>query len=211
MEDKTLLTQNNNHVFVSGQTRSGKTYWTSRALEQLSRPVLFFNLQDETLPRKFVTINQADITGPDLVESLRKGMKIDLRLPDSMVRINDVEAYVTQKLMVAGFSESSPVYLAFDDCHLLKDRGLEMAIQAATRGLKRGVRCLFITQRPALCNKTLYTQSAEQVLFYIAASEKEYLRNKGLDYEECKQHWESLGKYSYLYYDGFTLEGRRAI
>jgi hypothetical protein len=138
-------------------------------------------------------------------------MKIDLRLPSSAARRNDVMGYVTTLLMNAGFSESSPVYLVFDECHLLKDGALEMAIEAATRGLKRGVRCLFITQRPALCNKTLYTQSAEQVLFYLAASEKEYLRNKGLDYEECKQHWESLGKYSYLYYDGFTLEGRRAI
>lgn len=207
----TLLTQNNNHVFVSGQTRSGKTYWTARALEQLDRPVVFFNLQEEVLPRKFVTIDQGDITGPDLVESLRKGMKIDLYLPPSAAGRNYVQGYVTDLLMKAGFSEQSPVYLAFDECHLLKDRGLDMSIEAATRGLKRGVRCIFITQRPALCNKTLYTQSAEQILFYLAASEKEYLRNKGLDYEACKQQWETLGKYSYLYYDGFTLEGRRAI
>lgn len=207
----TLLTQNNNHVFVSGQTRSGKTYWTARALEQLSRPVVFFNLQEEALPRKFITIDYKDITGPQLVESLRKRMKVDLYLPESVAAANNVMAYVTDLLMKAGFSEQSPVYLAFDECHLLKDRGLELAIQAATRGLKRGVRCIFITQRPALCNKTLYTQSAEQVLFYLASSEKEYLRNKGLDYDECQAEWEKLGKYSYLYYDGFKLEGRRAI
>lgn len=207
----TLLTQNNNHVFVSGQTRSGKTYWTARALEQLSRPVVFFNLQEEALPRKFITIDYKDITGPQLVESLRKRMKVDLYLPESVAAANNVMAYVTDLLMKAGFSEQSPVYLAFDECHLLKDRGLELAIQAATRGLKRGVRCIFITQRPALCNKTLYTQSAEQVLFYLASSEKEYLRNKGLDYDECQAEWEKLGKYSYLYYDGFKLEGRMAI
>jgi len=207
----TLLTQNNNHVFVSGQTRSGKTYWTARALEQLSRPVVFFNLQEEALPRKFITIDYKDITGPQLVESLRKRMKVDLYLPESVAAANNVMAYVTDLLMKAGFSEQSPVYLAFDECHLLKGRGLELAIQAATRGLKRGVRCIFITQRPALCNKTLYTQSAEQVLFYLASSEKEYLRNKGLDYDECQAEWEKLGKYSYLYYDGFKLEGRRAI
>jgi hypothetical protein len=62
-----------------------------------------------------------------------------------------------------------------------------------------------------LCSKTLYTQAAEQYLFYLAASEKEYLKNKGLDYDHCLDQWNKLGKYSYLFYDGFVLEGRRAI
>ncbi len=206
-----LLSQGNNHIFVSGQTRSGKTYWTARALSQLQRPVVFFNLQEEDLPKRFITIDQAEITGPELLELIRKGAKIDLRLPAGMAAANNVMGHVIDLFMQAGFSERQPVYVALDECHLLKDRGLEMAIQAATRGLKRGIRCIFITQRPALCSKTLYTQSAEQILFYLASSEKEYLRNKGLDYEHCREQWERLGKYSYLYYDGFNLEGRRAI
>ena len=45
-----LLSQNNGHIFVCGQTRSGKTYFINRALRQLRDPVLFFNIQDEFLP-----------------------------------------------------------------------------------------------------------------------------------------------------------------
>ena len=206
-----LLTQNNNHIFVCGQTRSGKTYFTARALDQINRPVLFFNLQDEDLPRKFLTLNYNEISGAQLVETLKKNVKIDLRLPDSSKGFNQIIGYVTQLLMSSGFTENNPVYLVYDECHLLKDDGMEMAIQGATRGLKRGCRCIFITQRPALSSKTLYTQSTEQYLFYLAPSEKEYLRNKGLDYDSCMESWEQLGKYSYIFYDGFILEGRSAI
>lgn len=208
-----LLTELNSHVFISGQTRSGKTHFAARALAQLKRPVIFFNIQDEVLPASFMKVNCNDINGKQLVEALKDGNKIDLRFPKAMrtPRINTIIGHITHLLMSAGFSEKSPVYIAFDECHILKDEGLDGAIQAATRGLKRGCKCIFITQRPALCNKTLYTQSSEQYIFYIAASEKNYLKSKGLDYEECKSYWEQLGKYSYIYYDGFILEGRRAI
>ncbi|MHC1722241.1 MAG: hypothetical protein AB9836_03435 [Aminipila sp.] len=206
-----LLTERNNHVFVCGQTRSGKTYFTARALEQLNRPVLFFNVQDEDLPPKFITIKYDEVTFSQLLEALRSGAKIDLRLPLDIESTNDLIRYILNGLMGAGYSEKSPLYVVLDECHLLKNEGKESAIQVATRGLKRGVRCIFITQRPALCDKTLYTQSAEQYIFYVAASEKEYLKNKGLDYDKCNEEWERLGKYSYIFYDGFTLEGRKGI
>ena len=206
-----LLTQRNNHVFVCGQTRSGKTYFIARALEQLNRPVLFFNVQDEDLPPKFMTIKYNEVNMSQLMEALRSGAKIDLRLPLDIEETNTLINFILMKLMGAGYSEESPIYVALDECHLLKNDGKEGSIQAATRGLKRGVRCIFITQRPALCDKTLYTQSAEQYIFYVAASEKEYLKSKGLDYDKCKEEWEKLGKYSYIFYDGFTLEGRKGI
>lgn len=206
-----LLTQNNNHVFVSGQTRSGKTYFTARALLQLNRPVIIFNLQDEDLPSKFLVINQKEATMPQIIDSLKSKIRIDLRLPDTAKSTNETIGYVVEKLMLAGFSENNPIYIVFDECHLLEQRGLKAAIQAATRGLKRGCRCIFVTQRPALSDKTLYTQSAEQYIFYLPKTEKEYLKNKGLDYDQCFEQWEKLGKYSYLFYDGFILEGRESI
>ncbi|MBE6033880.1 MAG: hypothetical protein E7222_04185 [Clostridiales bacterium] len=206
-----LLTQRNNHVFVCGQTRSGKTYFSSRALEQLNRPVLFFNVQDEDLPPKFMTIKYDEVNISQLMEALHSGAKIDLRLPLDIEQTNTLIDFILMRLMGEGYSEKTPIYVVLDECHLLKNDGKEAAIQVATRGLKRGIRCIFITQRPALCDKTLYTQSAEQYIFYVAASEKEYLRNKGLDYDKCMKEWERLGKYSYIFYDGFSLEGRKGI
>lgn len=206
-----LMTRNNSHVFISGQTRSGKTYFAGKALEQIPDPVLFVNLQEEDLPARFIEGKAEDLNTGQLLDLLKHGAKIDLRLPFNAAQANNIIGHLISKLMVAKFSESRPVYVALDEAHLLKDRGLDKAIEAATRGLKRGVRCVFITQRPALCSKTLYTQSSEQYIFYLASSEKEYLRNKGLDYDTCLSHWEKNGQYSYIYYDGFVLEGRPKV
>ena len=74
-----------------------------------------------------------------------------------------------------------------------------------------GIRCVFITQRPALADKTLYTQATEQYLFYLAPSENQYMKNKGIDYNYCIDTWNKLGKYSYIYYDGFNLVGRSSL
>lgn len=206
-----LLSRQNNHVFISGQTRSGKTYFAGRALAELPGPVVFINLQEEDLPARFLTIKSEKISTDQLIQAVKDGVKIDLRLPFDQQKSNLVTAHIINSCMAAGFSEKRPVYIALDECHLLKDRGLEKAIEAATRGLKRGVRCVFITQRPALSSKTLYTQSSEQYIFYLASSEKEYLRNKGLDYDICLEHWTKNGQHSYIYYDGFKLEGRKRI
>lgn len=208
-----LLTENNNHVFICGQTRSGKTYFASHGLAQLRRPVIFLNIQEVDLPSCFMRVQDEHTTGKQLIEALKDGMKIDYRFREdaSMDTINNVIGHIVHLLMTAKFSEQAPLYVAMDECHELKKKGLEGGIQIATRGLARGCRGIFITQRPAECSKTLYSQSAEQYIFYIPVQDNEYLRRKGIDYDKCAALWESLGKHSYVFYDGFELEGRRAI
>lgn len=208
-----LLTENNVHLFGCGQTRSGKTYFFGKALAQLRRPVIFMNIQEEDLPGCFMTVRDEEVTGKQLLDSLKDGVKIDYRFPEkaSMDRINLIIGHIIHMLMTAGFNEQRPVYIVLDECHILKKEGLEGGIQLATRGLKRGCRGIFITQRPAVCNKTLYTQAAEQYIFYIPPQDNEYLKRKGIDYDQCREAWERLGDHSYIFYDGFKLEGRKAI
>lgn len=205
-----LIKPVNGHIFVSGITRSGKTYFSGRALAELPYPVVFFNMQDESLPDKFLTVDAKGVTGDQLIGVLRHGVKIDLRMPFTSAA-NVVIGYICSILMGAGFTDRNPVYLAFDECHLLDGYGLKKAIEIATRGLKRGCRAVFITQRPALADKTLYTQSTDQYIFYLSPSEAAYLKSKGIEYDKIKDDWERLGKYSYIYYDGYTYEARKAV
>lgn len=208
-----LLTESNNHIFICGQTQSGKTYFASNALAQLRRPVLFLNIQEVDLPRNFMKVNDETATGKQLIEALKDGMKIDFRFRHdaTMDRINKVIGHLSHMVMTANFSKEKPLYVVLDECHELKKEGLEGGIQIATRGLARGCRGVFITQRPAECSKTLYTQAAEQYIFYIPIQDNEYLRRKGIDYDQCSSFWSSLGDHSYVYSDGYKLEGRRAI
>lgn len=206
-----LIQCQNSHTFISGQTGSGKSYFSMQAFSKINYPAIYLNIEEEQMPGKFLKIDSADADMIQVIDALKHGAKFDLRMPINLTRSSAITGYVIDKLMQANFDEKRPVYLIIDECHLLEGFGLKKAIEAATRGRKRGVRCIFITQRPALANKTLYTQAKEQYIFYLPASEKEYLKNKGLDYDKCLEVWTTLGTYSYIYYDGFQYEGRRAI
>lgn len=210
--NQNLISQNNTHLFISGQTRSGKTFFSARALRQLKDPVLFLNIQDENLPG-FMKLESDDIDFKQLLEVLKKGEKVDLRFPGNYTLkiINKITGYLLTEIMAAGFTEKRPIYIVLDECHTLQASGLDAAIQLATRGLSRGVRGVFITQRPALVNKTIYTQSNEHYLFYLSPSEKQYFNNKGFNFEYCQKIWEDYGLYSYVYFDGKDMHGRRPI
>lgn len=207
-----LLSQGNNHVFIAGITRSGKTYFAIHAAAELKAPVLFFNIQDEECPAPFITVYEDKTSITQLLNELHKGRKIDLRFGDmTFTQIGAIINFLIKNLMLEGYSEQHPLYLIIDECQLLSGVALDAAIHAATRGLKRGIRCIFVTQRPALANKTLYTQSAEQYIFHCSAAEKEYLKSKGIDFDYAQTQWKKHGQYSYIFTDGFVTEGRKAL
>lgn len=207
-----LISQGNNHVFICGITRSGKTYFAKEAARRLKSPVLFLNVQDEDLGAPFQDFGPFDDPA-QLRRQLQKGSKIDFRFWDlSGKQIQIVIASLINNIMQQrDFSERRPVYIVIDEAQILTGPGLDAAIAASTRGLARGVRLISISQRPALVDKTIYTQAAEQYLFRLAPSEGQYLKNKGIDYDYCLKTWEDLGQYSYIYTDGFVMEGRPAI
>lgn len=207
-----LLKQGNNHVFIAGITRSGKTYFAINAAAEVKGPVLFFNIQEEDCPVPFLKVDADKIEICQLLDELSKNRKIDLRFGNATdLQISALISYLIKQLMNEGYTEQNPIYLIIDECHLLSGVSLDAAISAATRGLKRGIRCIFVTQRPALANKTLYTQSAEQYIFHCSAAEKEYLKSKGIDFDYALAEWQRLGKYSYIYTDGFVTEGKAPL
>lgn len=207
-----IISLGNHHIFVCGITRSGKTYFVKNAIKSIKYPVIFFNIQNEDMPQNYLRANEK-MESAQIFDHLRHGGKIDFRFSNDC-RLADcmkIIGFFIRKLMIAGYTQARPVYIVIDEAHLLKGEALNGAIDASTRGLMRGCRLITITQRPALVNKTIYTQAADQYLFRLATSEASYLKTKGVDYEKCKQLWSENGQYSYIYFDGMTLEGRKAI
>ena len=207
-----LISQGNNHVFICGITRSGKTYFAKEAARRLRGPVLFFNVQDEELGAPFQDFGPFDDPA-QLWAQLRKGAKIDFRFYDlnSKQIMLVISSLINQIMTRRIFSEKKPIYIVIDEAQILTGPGLDAAINASTRGLARGVRLISITQRPALVDKTIYTQAQEQYLFRLAPSEGTYLKSKGIDYDYCLTAWEQNGEHSYIYFDGYKIEGRPAI
>ena len=208
-----LIDHKNNHIFISGMTRSGKTYFAVRALADVPEGVLFFNLQNAEVPPKFNTNRADNISGNQIISGLKAGEKINLVFPAAwnMRDIMVVIKYLSEKMLRAGFTEQKPIYLMFDECQTLDKNAREAVRMVATRGLFLGCRCVFITQRPALADLTFYTQAAEQYIFQLGKGEREYFRQKGIGYDQCLNLWSKNGEHSYIYTDGFNLEGRKPI
>ncbi len=208
-----LIDHKNNHIFISGMTRSGKTYFAIRALEEVPEGVLFFNLQNAAPTRKYITVNADQVGYQQIVKYLRSGAKIDLRFPRywKMHQIMNVIKFLSQELLKSGFSEEKPIYIMYDECQTLTKEARVAVRLTATRGLFLGCRCVFITQRPALADLTFYTQAAEQYIFQLGKGEREYFRQKGIDYDKCLNLWSANGQHSYIYTNGFDIEGRPAI
>lgn len=208
-----LIDHGNNHIFISGMTRSGKTYFAIRALEQLQEGVLFFNVQHSEVTPRYITSRADQIDFTQIVKGLRAGEKINLIFPPHMSDrdIMVIIKYLSGKLLRAGFSEKRPIYVMFDECQTLHKNAREAVRMVATRGLYLGCRCVFVTQRPALADLTFYTQAAEQYIFQLGKGEREYFRQKGINYDECLKLWEKYGAHSYIYTNGFKLEGRPPI
>lgn len=208
-----LISGGNNHVFISGMTRSGKTYFAIRALEQVPNGVLFLNLQNSEVTRKYNTSRADQIGGEQIISGLRAGEKINLTFPAAW-DMRDIMAtikYLSEKLLRAGFSDQNSVYIMYDECQTLTKEARKAVQLVATRGLFLGCRCVFITQRPALADLTFYTQAAEQYIFQLGKGEREYFKQKGIDYDKCLELWQQNGAHSYIYTDGFNLEGRKPI
>ncbi len=208
-----LITQGNNHIFISGMTRSGKTYFALRALEEVKQGVLFINLQNADVPSKFNKAIADQISFVQIVKGLRAGEKINLCFPNSwsMKKINLTISFISTELLKSGFNEKNNIYIAYDECQALDKLAIKAVRLTCTRGLYLGVRCVFITQRPALADLSFYTQSSEQYIFRLGKGEKQYFQGKGIDYDECLKIWKEKGKHSYVFTDGFSLEGRTAI
>ena len=208
-----LITQGNNHIFICGMTRSGKTFFATAALAALKEGVLFFNIQNAPMPKPFIKVSADSVNYKQVTDELRRGTKINLTFPASWSTsdIMRVIAYISRALLREGFTEKNPIYIGYDECQAYTKEAVKDVRLVATRGLYLGCRAVFISQRPALADLTFYTQASEHYIFQLGAGERDYFRGKGIDYDQCLEFWQTLGKHSYVYSDGFDLEGRKAI
>lgn len=206
-----LINEGNFHIFGCGLTQSGKSSFVKKAMLEIKGAVIYFNIQGEKVPRGFITVYSGKTDPDQLIEMVADGWKINLVFTDQRRGYDYIAGYILNLLMDAGYDEKHPVYVCLEECHLLKGYSLEIAKYISTAGLKKGIRLICITQRPAICDKTLYTQAFEHYIFFIPEADASYMRSKGIDYDLCKREWERLGEHSYCYYNGYTLEGRPAI
>ena len=184
-EVESIFTEHKEHGTVLGITRHGKTYGAIKSMERIKdEAVFFFNTQHEKVGSKWTTVDPR-YNEWEQVEYLLENKKKINWLPST--RIEDMHSeivYIVDKLYNG---EMRNVRVVFDEVHLFKKKALEQIQRIATTGLRWGMRGVFISQRPAKVDNTLYTQSTNHVIFALGSADYQYLHGQGFPIEELKE------------------------
>lgn len=192
------------HTTVLGITRHGKTYATVKTLEKVKGAVFFWNVQEESV-KGFI---KADKTNniEQIQNALKSGKKINY-IPSGDL---ELDSKIFGKLSTLFLQNGVRCMMVVDEVHLFdmtKDKnGKNACRRLATTGLRRGLPCVFISQRPALIDNTLVTQSTNHILFALGDSDTNYLKNMGLPVEKIKQAT-GQEKYIFCHYDLKDVKG----
>jgi hypothetical protein len=197
----------NEHGTVIGLTQHGKTFATIKTLKSLDKPVLFFNTQHTPVGRGWV-----EATGhhsPDqIIAAIKKGHKINFLPSEKGLEYMSVQlGAITDAVFQQGRLD---FYYAIDEVHLFKltkkKDGHNALIRLATTGLGRGFKCLFLSQRPAMMDNTLYTQSTKHIVFALGMNDLSYLKTNGFPAEEIREKVKGE-KYHFVEFDQKEVKG----
>lgn len=177
-----IFTDHKEHTVELGITRHGKTWAGIKSLERLNgEAVLFFNTQHEKVGKGWTTVDPSLHEWDQVEALLQKNRKINW-LPSTDLDEMQKEIIFIVKQLYNG--EKRNLRFAIDEVHLFTKEALNQIRRVATTGLRWGIRGVFISQRPAKVDNTLYTQSTNHVIFALGNADYTYLKGQGFPSEE---------------------------
>lgn len=196
----------NEHGTVLGLTQHGKTYGMIKTLDSMKEPILFFNTNHT--PLKGVKDKWYDATGGhdtnQIIYALKEGYKVNFLPSDDVDGMEKQLKAITDEIYKQGRSFS--FRFVIDEVHLFRNEGKKALIRLASTGLGRGYKCIFISQRPAMIDNTLLTQSTKHIIFAIGLNDASYLKTNGFPSEEIMKRT-AQEKYIFVEFDQKTVKG----
>jgi hypothetical protein len=183
-EVDSVFTDHKEHTTILGITRHGKTYAGIKSMAHIKdEAVFFYNTQHEKVGKEFTTVDPRYHEWDQVEYLLSKNKKINW-LPST--RIDDMQkeiVFIVDKLYNG---EVRNMRLVVDEVHLFTKEALKQIQRVATTGLRWGIRGVFISQRPAKVDNTLYTQSTNHVIFALGSADYQYLNGQGFPIDKLK-------------------------
>ncbi|MDP4170147.1 MAG: hypothetical protein Q8906_06010 [Bacillota bacterium] len=195
------------HTTVLGLTQHGKTYGLIKTMDTMKGAILFFNTNDT--PLKGVKSKWYDAHGGhdlnQIIYALRQGYKINFVPSDDNIKAEKQLKAITEAVYNEGRGKLK-FRFAIDEVHLFKKEGKTALIRLASTALGRGIVCIFISQRPAMIDNTLLTQSTKHILFAIGLNDASYLKSNGFPSDEIMQKT-GQEKYIFVEFDQKEVKG----
>lgn len=192
------------HVAVMGRTRHGKTFATTVSAGKHNGAVLFFNTQLERNGLKDFTIFELGKHTLEQFKSLvDRGRKINWIPPTKPVN-RDKQVCALVDFIYEELGET-PLLCIWDETHLYKREAKDQLVRLATTGLRWNHPCVFLTQRPAMMENNLLSQSTRKIIFQLDDVDYSYLKEKGWNIDQLVNM--TSDKYLFVDHDGRNLKG----
>jgi len=190
----------NKHIFIAGQTRSGKTFFAIKLMKEYQGGVIFINSQDEKVGGDFI---RASMNTPiqDIIEMLSTDKKINYIVSDDIETANKEVDYLIYEL--TGRFKKKIIFCIdeiadYAPLHESKSKTLSLA----RRGLGKNMQAIFICQTPADVSKTITKQCDIHVFFVFNFYDDAYFNRFKIDSELIKRTLQNCPKHSFIVMKG---------
>lgn len=174
-----------NHVFIGGETGSGKTFFAASKFRQIKGFKIFVNTAhvDYVKPLGYNVSSASEI--PDLEET-------SIILNPVVENLEDDIKFLRQWLFSVGEELGGKYFVDvfFDEIHLISS-GKRPNIDLDTfftQGRGTGIVAWGISQRPALVSQTVITQTITYYFFRVSQFEEMYFKRHGIDLGTYRSH-----------------------
>jgi hypothetical protein len=182
------------HKFITGMTRSGKTYLALQMMLAWRGPVVFWNPQQEYMDYMY-NVNRS-LNTKMFVRLISKGCKLGY-VPVDHRGAAERELSALLKLVLQAQEEvKNNVLFVIDEAQDYGDT--EAAQFIARRGLSRGITGIFTAQSAADVSKVLCRQAEQHIHFQVGVYDIEYYRRYHLPIDEMQRRLKEGGKYSFI-------------
>lgn len=201
--------ETNEHATVIGLTQHGKTYGTIKTLEQMNTPILFFNTNHTPVNGK----GWVDVDGANSIDqilyALEKGYKLNVLPSEDIIKAGKQLKGIVDAVYNLGRGVLKFTFV-IDEVHLFwmvkSAEGKTANLRLATTALGRGINCIWLSQRPAMVDNTLYTQSTKHIIFALGLNDMSYLKANGFPIDEIVKRTKNE-KYNFVEFDQKEVKG----
>lgn len=195
----------NQHEFIGGLTRSGKTFHALTQGLKSGQGVIWINPQGGNF-KGYVRADKKIDLG-QLKQALSQGLKINY-IPSSDFKTATGEVDIIKRIC---FQLPNWVTVIADEADTIGRQGLSSSpyFEIAQRGLFHKVKGVFICQSPSEVDKIILKNCLIEKIFMFNDYGAKYYKSYGHDTEKLKEMLLKKGQYSYIYLENGEIKGVR--
>lgn len=184
------------HIQTFGETQTGKSTTVNKIIKRIPYTVIIVDLEDvgDFSGKEINRKTTRSILETEIKKDKNRLVYVPAENPDTAKK----EVMYLWKVLK---SLNENVYLVIDEAQEYGNSTKNALDKMFVRGLKYGVHCWGITQRPSNISKTMASQSNTFMFMDFNEFEIPYMKDRNLPHEEIKNKLQDAPKHSFVVYE----------